>query len=38
MSADAKTTPRLKTRYFEEIRPRLQDRFEMARWQPMAGG
>jgi large subunit ribosomal protein L5 len=30
MSAEAKTTPRLKTRYLEEIRPRLQERFEMS--------
>ena len=30
MSANAKTQPRLKTRYLEEIRPRLQERFEMS--------
>ena len=30
MSANAKTVPRLKTRYLEEIRPRLQERFEMS--------
>jgi len=30
MSANAKTQPRLKARYFEEIRPRLQERFQMS--------
>ena len=29
MSANAKTQPRLKARYLEEIRPRLQERFAM---------
>jgi large subunit ribosomal protein L5 len=30
VSANAKTQPRLKTRYTEEIRPRLQERFQMS--------